>query len=214
MVVFLVRKGNPKKIQDWKDLERKDISIISPNPKTSGGGKWNFLAIYGYALDKFQGDKEKSFSYLKEFYSRIPVMDTGSRGAAATFIQRNMGDVLLIWESEAFLALKESSNKNFEIIYPSITIKTTPVISVVNRSNNLKNTSELSNTYLDFLYNETSQRIFAESGFRPIHSNISKEFANKFPVVHFFTAEEKFMNWELIQEEIFEKGKLADGVLK
>jgi sulfate transport system substrate-binding protein len=213
VIVFLVRKGNPRKITDWSSLLQEGVQIITPNPKTSGGGKWNFLALYGYALETNSNDKVKALQFLKNIYSHVPVMDTGARGAVATFLKRNIGDVLLIWENEAFLAIQESKGE-LEIVYPPKTILTEPSISLVDRSIQLKNTKELSESYLSSFYSDNSQNTFAVHGFRPYNQAILEMYRSKYPDVKTFRAEDIFPNWSWIQKEIFGSGKIADEVFQ
>jgi sulfate/thiosulfate transport system substrate-binding protein len=213
-VVFLVRKGNPKQIFDWSDLTKTGVQIITPNPKTSGGGKWNFLAAYGYSLLHNNKNKEKSFTYLKALYKNVPVMDTGARGAASTFIQRGIGDVLLVWENEAFLAMKEAANATVEVVYPSLSIDARPVVSVVDRTLKLKKTTEPANAYLDFLYTDEAQEIIAKHGFRPYNKAILEKYKTTYKPIQLFSIEDYFTNWATAEKDIFADNKIVDEVLK
>ncbi len=210
-IVFLVREKNPKKIFDWKNLTQPNIQVITPSPKTSGGGKWNFLAAYGYFLKQ---DSNTAIQSIKSLYANVPIMDTSSRSSASTFIQRKIGDVLLIWENEALLALRESKDEKFEIIYPSMSIYAQPMVAVVNRTVKLKNTEEEANMYLDFLYTKEAQEIIAKSGYRPIDKEIYEKYKNIYKEINIFKIEEVFGSWDEINQKIFSDGKLVDEVIK
>jgi sulfate transport system substrate-binding protein len=210
-VVFLVRETNPKKIFDWKDLTQPNIQVITPSPKTSGGGKWNFLAAYGYFLNQ---DSRTAIQQVKKLYENVPILDTSSRSSASTFIQRKIGDVLIIWENEALLALKESKDQKFEIIYPSMSIYAQPMIAVVNRTVKLKNTEEEANMYLDYLYTKEAQEIIAQNGYRPIDKEIYEKYKNIYKEINLFKVEEVFKSWEEVNKKIFSDGNLLDEVLK
>ncbi len=202
-ILFLVRKGNPKHIKDWNDLVRSDIKVITPNPKTSGGARWNHLAAYAYANKKFAGDEAQILDYLKKLYANVPVFDTGARGATTTFAQRGIGDVFLSWENEAYLA-KESLGKDaFEIIVPSISILAEPPVAVVDKVANKKGTLEVSREYLNYLYSPEAQKLIAKHHYRPVDG--SGDFA-KLPLV----TVADFGGWSEAQKKHFDDGGIFD----
>lgn len=210
-IVFLTRKGNPRGIRDWEDLIQPNLRVITPAPKTSGGGKWNFLAALGIFRKRYSQEAEQKMIQL---YRNVPIMDTGARGSASTFIQRKIGDVLIIWENEALLALKEAKQEQLEIIYPPTSIYARPMVAMVDRTVTLKNTKQESEKYLQFLYSEKAQEVIAESGYRPIHKKVAEKYASKYKSIELFTIEERFGSWEKINQEIFSDGKLVDKVLE
>ena len=210
-IVFLVRKGNPKNIKDWDDLVKGDTQVITPNPKTSGGARWNFLAAWEYAKQKAGGDEKAAQEFVKELYKRVPVMDTGARGSTITFTQRNMGDVLLAWENEAYLALKEAGDQ-FEIVTPSLSILCEPPVAVVDTVVDKKGTREVATEYLKQLYSEDSQRIIAKNFYRPINAKVAEEFKDQFPSLKLVTINEAFGGWSQAQERFFADGKVFDQI--
>ncbi|MEI7766873.1 MAG: sulfate ABC transporter substrate-binding protein [Phycisphaerae bacterium] len=223
-IVFLVRKGNPKQIKDWSDLIRSDVGVVTPNPKTSGGARWNYLAAWGYALQKELGGDlkllkdpaaaakvEQAQTKAKEFvtgiYKNTKALDTGARGSTTSFVQRNQGDVLLAWENEAFLALKEFGADKFEIVAPSVSILAEPPVSIVDKNVDKRGTRAVSEAYLKFLYTEQAQTIVAENFYRPRLDTVAKKFADKFPKINLFTIDDVFGGWKKAQETHFaEKG--------
>ncbi len=208
-IVFIVRKGNPKNIYSWEDLTH-DVQVITSNPKTSSGGKWNFLAAYGYFKLKGYKNPEEE---VRKIYKNTIVLDSGARASASTFFQRKLGDVLIIWENEALLALREKIEPT-EIIYPSISIYAQPMVAVVERTTVMKNTKELAEAYLNFLYTQESQEIIAKHGFRPIHPKLKEKFKDNYPTLTLFKVEEVFGNWENVNREIFASGSLIDRILE
>lgn len=210
-IVFLVRKGNPKGIHDWDDLIRPGISVITPNPKTSGGARWNYLAAWGYALQKYGGDEEKAKQFVSQLYRNVPVLDSGARGSTTTFVERGIGDVLLAWENEAFLAIHELGEDKFEIVVPSISILAEPPVAVVDQVVDRKGTREVAQAYLEYLYSEEGQRIAAKNYYRPRNPQVSAEFSAQFPDLELFTIEE-FGGWQAAQEKHFADGGVFDQI--
>lgn len=213
VVVFLVRKGNPKNIHDWGDLIRDDVAVITANPKTSGGARWNYLAAYGYAQREHPGDAVAAESFLRKLYQHVPVLDTASRAAATTFAQREIGDVLITWENEASLVLKELGDRGFEIIRPPVTILTEPAVAWLDAIVERHGTREVAEAYLKGLYTPEAQRLAAQHGFRPADPQIEAEFRHIFPVVHTFTVED-LGGWPAIQANHFADGALFDQIYR
>ena len=211
-IVLLVRKGNPKNIHDWDDLVKQNISVITPNPKTSGGARWNFLAAWGYAIKKNGGDEAKASAFVSALYKNVPVLDSGARGSTTTFAQRGIGDVLLSWENEAFLALHELSKDKFEIVTPSISILAEPPVSVVDKVAAKHGTTEVAKAYLEFLYSEEGQEIGAKNYYRPQSSQALAKHASQFPKLTFFTIDELFGGWQKAQKKHFEDGGIFDKI--
>jgi sulfate/thiosulfate-binding protein len=222
-IVFLVRKGNPKQIKDWNDLIRPDVGVVTPNPKTSGGARWNYLAAWGYALQKELGDLKllkdpaatakveqaqlKAKEFVTGIYKNVKALDTGARGSTTSFVRRNQGDVLLAWENEAFLALNEFGADKFEIVAPSVSILAEPPVSIVDKNVDKRGTRAVSEAYLKFLYTEPAQTIVAENFYRPRLDTVAKKFADKFPKINLFTIDDVFGGWKKAQETHFaEKG--------
>jgi len=211
-IVFLVRKGNPKGIKDWDDLVRPKVDVITPNPKTSGGARWNYLAAWGYALQKWGGDEAKAKDFVKALYKNVPVLDTGARGATTTFVQRGIGDVLVAWENEVFLALKELGPGQFELVAPSVSILAEPPVAVVDRVIKRKGTAAVAKAYLEFLYSEAGQEIIAKNHFRPRSQSVLKAHAAEFPQVKLFTIQEVFGGWQKAQTAHFNEGGYYDRI--
>lgn len=211
-IVFLVRKGNPKKIVDWADLVRPGIEVITPNPKTSGGARWNFLAAYGYALKKPGGSETSAKAYVTELFKHVPVLDTGARGATNTFAQRGIGDVLIAWENEADLARKEMGADAFDIVVPSITILAEPPVAVVDANVDKHKTRAVSEAYLKFLYSPEGQTIAAKNYYRPRDPTVAAKFATQFPKVNTFTINDTFGTWRAAQAKFFADGALFDQI--
>lgn len=211
-IVFLVRKGNPKNIKDWDDLIKEGIAVITPNPKTSGGARWNFLAAWAYAKHNY-GTDEAANSFTQALYLNVPVLDTGARGATNTFVQNGIGDVLLAWENEAFLALREQGAAGeFEIIVPSLSILAEPPVAVVDRNVDRKGSRELAEAYLSYLYSEQAQRIAARHFYRPRNPQVAAEFSQQFPELELVTIENEFSGWQQVHQQFFAEDALFDRI--
>ncbi|WP_281024006.1 sulfate ABC transporter substrate-binding protein [Microvirga flavescens] len=213
-VVFLVRKGNPKGIKDWGDLARSDVQVITPNPKTSAGGRWNFLAAWGYAQNK-DGSVEKAREFVTQIYKNVPVLDTGARGSTVTFAQRGLGDVLPAWENEAFLVLDEFGKDKFDIVVPSVSILAEPPVALVVGNVDKKGTRKAAEAYLEFLYSDKAQAIFAKHRYRPSKPEAAaKEDLAQLPNLKLFTIESLQGNWDDIQKNNFDNGGVFDQISK
>ena len=212
-IVFLVRKGNPKGIRDWDDLIKPGVSVITPNPKTSGGARWNYLAAWGYALKKF-GSADKARQFVGDIYKNVPVLDTGARGSTVTFVERGVGDVLLAWENEAFLAQREFGKDKFEIVAPSWSILAEPPLSVVDAVADSKGTRAVAEAYLRYWYSKEGQEIAARNSYRPRDPEIAKEYENSFAKVELFTIDDVFGGWTKAQKEHFSEGGIFDQIYK
>jgi sulfate transport system substrate-binding protein len=210
--VFLVRKGNPKHIRDWDDLVRPGVSVITPNPKTSGGARWSYLAAWGQALKKTNGDERKAEDFVTRLYRNVPVLDSGARGSTTTFAQRGIGDVLLSWENEAFLAIGELGGDKVEVVTPPVSILAEPPVAVVDKVAARHGTSEAAKAYLEFLYTEEGQEIGARNYYRPRSAQAIAKYANRFPKVQFFTVDEVFGGWRKAQKRHFEDGGVFDRI--
>ncbi len=211
-IVFLVRKGNPKGIKDWGDLIQPDVKIVTPNPKTSGGARWNYLAAFGYALKQNGGNAEKAKDFVKALFQQVPVLDAGARGSTVTFVQRGVGDVLLAWENEALLSLKEFGADKFEIIIPSISILAEPPVAVVDNVVERKGTRKVAEAYLNYLYTPEAQDIIARQYFRPRLAEIAAKYDAQFPKINLFTIEELFGGWQKAQADHFSDGGIFDQI--
>ena len=210
-IVFLVRKGNPKGIKDWGDLVKPGVEVITPNPKTSGGARWNFLAAWAYAQQQY-GSEAKAQEYVQQLYKNVPVLDTGARGSTITFVNNNIGDVLLAWENEAFLALKEQGGEQFEIIAPSLSILAEPPVAVVDKNVDKKGTRKVAEAYLQYLYSDEGQRIAAKNFYRPRKQKIAAEFASQFPSLKLVTIDKDFGGWRTAQPKFFNDGGVFDQI--
>jgi len=210
-IVFLVRKGNPKAIRDWGDLVRPGIAVVTPNPKTSGGARWNYLAAYAWALKQYDGDAAQAKDYLGKLFRNVPVLDTGARGATTTFVQRGIGDVLLAWENEAFLSLEELGPDKFEIVVPSLSILAEPPVTVVDKVVDKHGTRKAAEAYLRFLYSPEGQRLAGKHYYRPTDPTIANEFASRFPKLDLVTIQD-FGGWKKAQEEHFADGGVFDQI--
>ncbi|MGE0213220.1 MAG: sulfate ABC transporter substrate-binding protein [Parvibaculaceae bacterium] len=213
-IVFLVRKGNPKAIKDWNDLVRSDIKVITPNPKTSGGARWNYLAAWGYALKQPGGDADKAKAFVSDLYRNVPVLDTGARGSTVTFVERGIGDVLLAWENEAFLAINELGPDKFEIVVPPLSILAEPPVTVVDKVVDKKGTRAEAEAYLNFLYTPAGQELAASHYYRPRLAAVAEKYAGKFPKIDLFTIDDVFGGWDKAQKEHFAEGGVFDQIYK
>jgi len=213
-IVFLVRKGNPKGIRDWDDLVKPGVAIIPANPKTSGAARWAYLSVWGYALKKYGNDEEKTKEFVGKFYANVPVFDTGARGATTTFVERGIGDVLVGWENEAYLALKELGAGKFEIVTPSISILAEPTVSVVDKVAKRRGTEAVAQAYLQYLYSDEGQEIAAKHFYRPRTEAVAAKYAGQFAKVNLFTIDEVFGGWQKAQQTHFADGGVFDEIYK
>jgi sulfate/thiosulfate-binding protein len=211
-IVFLVRKGNPKNIKDWDDIARSGLSVITPNPKTSGGARWNYLAAWGYALKKFGGDQAKAKDFVARIYKNVPVLDSGARGSTTTFVERGIGDVLLAWENEALLAVKELGPDKFQIVVPSVSILAEPPVTVVDKVAKKRGTLEVAQAYLQFLYSDQGQELAAKHYYRPRNQAVATKYAATFPQITLFTIDEVFGGWTKAQATHFADGGVFDQI--
>lgn len=212
-IVFLVRKGNPKKIKDWNDLVKPGVSVITPNPKTSGGARWNYLAAWAYALKQKGGSDAKARQFVSALYRNVPVLDSGARGSTTTFVQRGQGDVLLAWENEAFLAVNELGRDKFEIIVPSVSILAEPPVSIIDRVVDRKGTRKVAEEYLRYLYSPEGQEIAARNYYRPTDKKIAGKYARQFPKVKLVTIDNTFGGWMSAQKTHFADGGVFDQII-
>ena len=212
--VFLVRKGNPWKIHDWGDLVKPGIQVVTPNPKTSGGARWAYLAAWAYALKQPGGNAEKAKAFVAALYKHVPVLDTGARGATTTFVQRGIGDVQLTWENEAYLALKEYGADKFEIVYPKISILAEPPVSLVDKNVDRHGTRKVAEAYLQFLYTKQAQEIEAKNFYRPRDPDVLKANAKQFPTIPLVTVDDVFGGWTKAQATHFADGGVFDQIYK
>ncbi|WP_017348819.1 sulfate ABC transporter substrate-binding protein [Pantoea sp. A4] len=215
-IVFLVRKGNPKGIHDWSDLTKKGVSVITPNPKTSGGARWNYLAAWGWALDQNHGDQAKAQEYVKALFKNVEVQDSGARGATNTFVERGIGDVLIAWENEAYMAVNKlpGGKDKFEIVTPSESILAEPTVAVVDKVVDQDGNRKVAEEYLKYLYSPEGQTIAAENFYRPRDAAVEKKFANTFAPVKLFTIDNKFGGWTAAQKTHFADGGTYDQIMK
>jgi sulfate/thiosulfate-binding protein len=211
-IVFLVRKGNPKGIKDWDDLVKPGVSVVTPNPKTSGGARWNYLAAWGYALKKPDGDEAKAREFVGRLYKNVPVLDSGARGSTTTFVERGIGDVLIAWENEAYLARKELGPDQFEIVTPSLSILAEPPVTVVDRVVDKKGTRKVAEAYLEYLYSPEGQNIAGKNFYRPRDPQIAAQYAGRFAKVTLFTIDEVFGGWQKAQKTHFDDGGVYDQI--
>jgi sulfate/thiosulfate-binding protein len=212
-IVFLVRSGNPKNIKDWDDLVKPGIEVITPNPKTSGGARWNYLAAWAYARATYGSDTAAQ-EFVTKLYRNVPVLDTGARGSTTTFVQRGIGDVFLSWENEAFLALNELGKDKFEIVVPSLSILAEPSVAVVDKNVDKKGTRKVAEAYLNFLYSKTGQDIAGKNYYRPRDAEVAAKYSNLFPSVNLVTIDEAFGGWNKAQAEHFNDGGIFDQIYK
>lgn len=210
-IVFLVRKGNPKNIQDWDDLVKDGVSVITPNPKTSGGARWNYLAAWAFAKEQFGNDEAKIKSFIKDLYGNVEVLDSGARGATTTFVERGIGDVLIAWENEAYLSLNELGKDEFEIVTPSLSILAEPPVAVVDKIVDKKGTREVAQAYLEYLYTDIGQEIAAENYYRPRNEEILAKYEDQFPTLKLVSIED-FGGWKEAQTTHFADGGTFDEI--
>lgn len=211
-IVFLVRAGNPKKIKDWGDLIRDDVKVITPNPKTSGGARWNYLAAWGWALQQPNGSDASAKAFLQKLFANVPVLDTGARGSTVTFTQRNQGDVLLAWENEALLISKKIAPGKYEIVVPSVSILAEPPVAVVDKVVDKRGTRALAEAYLKYLYSEDGQRIAGKHYYRPSNAKVAAEYAAQFPSSKLITIDAVFGGWAKAQKTHFDDGGTFDQI--
>ena len=210
-IVFLVRKGNPKGIKDWGDLVKPGVAVITPNPKTSGGARWNYLAAWAWAEKQYDGDEAKVKDFIAQLYKNVPVLDSGARGSTTTFVQRGLGDVLLSWENEAFLSLKEFGEDQFEIVAPSLSILAEPPVAVVDRTVDKKGTRKAATAYLEYLYSPEGQEIAAKHFYRPTDPKVAAHHKGQFPDIKLVTIAD-LGGWTAAQEKHFADGGLFDQI--
>ncbi|HEY3826500.1 MAG TPA: sulfate ABC transporter substrate-binding protein [Bryobacteraceae bacterium] len=211
-IVFLVRKGNPKHIRDWDDLVKPGVAVITPNPKSSGGARWSYLAAWGYALKHNNNDENKAREFVAKLYKNVPVLDSGARGSTTTFAQRGIGDVLLSWENEAYLALNELGKDKVEVVTPSVSILAEPPVSVVDKIAAKHGTTEVAKAYLQFLYSEQGQEIAARNYYRPRLASVAAKYSSQFPKLGLFTIDELFGGWQKAQKKHFDDGGVFDRI--
>jgi sulfate/thiosulfate-binding protein len=211
-IVFLVREGNPKQIKGWDDLVKPGISVITPNPKTSGGARWNYLAAWAYALKQPGGNEQKAQDFVKRLYKNVPVLDSGARGSTTTFVQREIGDVLIAWENEAFLSIKELGPDKVEIVVPSQSILAEPPVSIVDKVVDKKGTRTVAQAYLEYLYTPEGQEIAAKNYYRPRLDSVAKKYASTFPKIKLVTIDEVFGGWQKAQKTHFADGGIFDQI--
>lgn len=211
-IVFLVRKGNPKAIKDWSDLVKHGVSVITPNPKTSGGARWNYLAAWGYALKQPGGSDAKAKDFVSSLFRNVPVLDSGARGATTTFVERGIGDVLLAWENEAILAIKELGPDKFEVVSPSLSILAEPPVAIVDKVVDKRGTRAIAQAYLEHLYSDEGQEIAARHYYRPVAEKVARKYAAQFPKLKLFTVDEMFGGWSKAQKTHFADGGSFDQI--
>ena len=211
-IVFLVRKGNPKGIRDWPDLVKPGVTVITPNPKTSGGARWNYLAAWGDAMKRPGGTAESARNFVTEIFRRVPVLDTGARGSTTTFVQRGLGDVLLAWENEALLAIEQLGRGKLEIVVPPSSILAEPPVAVVDKVVDRRGTRDIAEAYLGYLYSRTAQEIAARRLYRPRDPDVAARFASQFPPVSLFTVDKVFGGWDRAQKAHFDDGGIFDRI--
>ncbi len=211
-IVLLVRKGNPRGVQDWDDLAKPGVSVITPNPKTSGGARWNFLAAYGYALKRPGGTPDKAKDFVRRIYENVPVLDSGARGSTTTFVERGIGDVFISWENEAFLALKELGPDKFEIVVPSVSILAEPPVTLVDKTVDKRGTRAVAQAYLEYLYSPEGQDLAGKHHYRPTDPTAAAKYAAQFPKVNLFKIDDVFGGWAKAQKEHFADGGTFDQI--
>ena len=210
-IVFLVRKGNPKNIHDWNDLVRDDVGIITPNPKTSGGARWNYMAAWAYAEQAYNGDEAQMTAFIKKLYNNVQVLDSGARGATTSFVENGQGDVLIAWENEAYLSMRDYPDE-YEIVTPSISILAQPSVAVVDHVVDKRGTRDVAEEYLNYLYSDDAQRIAAKNYFRPVNPEILQEYADVFDLNVKLVSIEDFGGWDAVQAKHFADGGIFDQI--
>ena len=211
-IVLLVRKGNPKGIKDWDDLIRPGISVINPNPKTSGGARWNYLAAWGFALKKWNNDPAKAKDFVSKIFKNVPVLDTGARASTITFVERGIGDVLIAWENEALLSVQQLGKDKFEMVIPSISILAEPPVAVVDKNVDFRGTRAVAEAYLQYLYSDEGQKIAAKHYYRPRKETAAAAAGVSFPKINLFTIDQIFGGWEKAQAAHFADGAVFDQI--
>jgi len=211
-IVFVVRKGNPRGIKDWEDLVKEGVSVITPNPKTSGGARWNYLAAWGYALRKQGGSETTAQAFVEQLFRNVPVLDSGARGATTTFAERGLGDVLIAWENEAFLLTQEVGKDKFEVVVPSVSILTEPPVTVVDKNVDKRGTRAVAEAYLQYLYSDEGQELAAKHYYRPRSQAVAAKHAARFPAVSLFTISDVFGGWKKAQATHFDDGGVFDRI--
>ncbi len=211
-IVFLVRKGNPKNIRDWDDLVRPGVAVVAPNPKTSGGARWNYLAAWGYALQKNGGNEAKAREFVARLYRHVPVLDSSARGSTTTFVRRGLGDVLITWENEAYLAIKALGSDSFEVVVPSVSILAEPPVALVDKVVDRHGTRTVAQAYLEYLYSPEGQEIAARNFYRPTLKSVADRYAKRFCKVRLFTVDEVFGGWRKAQQDHFADGATFDRI--
>jgi sulfate/thiosulfate-binding protein len=211
-IVFLVRKGNPKNIKDWDDLVKEGVAVITPNPKTSGGARWNYLAAWAFAQEKFSGDESQIKEFMKKLFFNVPILDTGARGSTTTFVQREIGDVLLAWENEAFLAINELGPDQFEIVVPSVTILAEPPVTVVDGAAQSNGNLDVARAYLEFLYTPEAQMVIGRHYYRPTDPAAAEKYKAQFPAARLVTIDQDFEGWQKAQARHFSDGGTFDEI--
>lgn len=212
-IVFLVRKGNPKRITDWDDLVKPGVSVITPNPKTSGGARWNYLAAWGYAQRKY-GSEKAAQDFVTRLYRNVPILDSGARGSTTTFVQRGQGDVLLAWENEAFLAVNELGAGKFDIVVPSLSILAEPPVAVVDKNVDRNGTRKVAEAYLKYLYSPVGQELAARHYYRPRLASVAAKYTRQFPKIQLLTIDRHFGGWAKTQARHFNDGGLFDQIFE
>jgi len=211
-IVFLVRKGNPRQIADWPDLVKPDVQVITPNPKTSGGARWNFLAAWGDALDRSGDDEAAAKAFVTELYKRVPVLDSGARASTITFVERGIGDVLLAWENEAFLAVEQLGPDKIEIVVPPRSILAEPPVAIVDKVVDERGTRQVAEAYLNFLYSKEGQDLAGRHFYRPREAEAAAKYTDRFPELELFTIDDKFGGWRSAQKKFFADGGIFDEI--
>jgi len=211
-IVLLVRKGNPKNIKDWNDLIKPGVSVITPNPKTSGGARWNYLAAYAYALKQNNSDDAKAREFVGKLFKNVPVLDSGARGSTTTFVERGIGDVFISWENEAFLAQKELGPDKFEIVIPSLSILAEPPVTIIDKTVDKRKTRTVAQAYLEYLYSEEGQEIAAKNYYRPTLASVAAKYEKQFPKVNLIKIDDVFGGWQKAQKTHFSDGGTFDQI--